>query len=243
MSRLTSTLLKTCSKCNIDKPLSQFYKRKASGDGLSLDCKTCRKQYNHKYIKKIKLHIESHGVSGLKTCSMCNLEKKGDGFFKNNGNKSGLSHQCKACQKEYMNAYRKYNHDSLKIYGKNYRCNNRSKLREKNRKRNHTPTTKERKRNYQSKVRAKKNQQEFVDWPTISEMIDEHTGRCATCERTEEEIPYHTKGYKWSIDHIMPIIMGGGWTRDNAQLLCWECNSRKGGKSPQQWAQENNQSL
>ena len=40
---------KVCSKCNIEKPLSDFYKR---GNGLRSDCKDCCKEYHKIFILK-----------------------------------------------------------------------------------------------------------------------------------------------------------------------------------------------
>jgi hypothetical protein len=65
--------IKTCSKCGIEKPESEFYKRKAMKDGLKSECKTCstlasknwidmhkdrwkdyRREYNKNYKQKKK---------------------------------------------------------------------------------------------------------------------------------------------------------------------------------------------
>jgi hypothetical protein len=36
--------MKTCSHCNIEKPLTEFYKNRSRKDGLQSDCKKCRKE-------------------------------------------------------------------------------------------------------------------------------------------------------------------------------------------------------
>ena len=47
--------MKTCTKCNIEKPYSDFYKTKKSNDGHHARCKQCQKQYKaenkHKWIE------------------------------------------------------------------------------------------------------------------------------------------------------------------------------------------------
>jgi hypothetical protein len=47
--------MKTCTKCNIEKPYSDFYKTKRSNDGHHARCKQCQKQYKaenkHKWIE------------------------------------------------------------------------------------------------------------------------------------------------------------------------------------------------
>lgn len=40
---------KNCNKCGAEKPLSEFYKNKATKDGLTTHCKSCMLQYARKY--------------------------------------------------------------------------------------------------------------------------------------------------------------------------------------------------
>ena len=41
--------MKTCSKCNIEKSLDEFYKKKSGKHGRTADCKECRKSYAKSY--------------------------------------------------------------------------------------------------------------------------------------------------------------------------------------------------
>lgn len=61
--------MKTCTKCNIEKPLSEFSKDVSKLCGLQSNCKTCRKfvrdskikEYNYPYTKKyMKNYYETH---------------------------------------------------------------------------------------------------------------------------------------------------------------------------------------
>jgi len=54
-------------------------------------------------------------------------------------------------------------------------------------------------------------------------------------------MPYCKKGLrgKGHIDHIMPLMLGGGNHRRNLQLLCATCNMRKHAKDPLVFASEN----
>lgn len=46
---------KVCFKCNIDKPIDQYYKHNQMGDGHLNKCKDCtKKDVNGRYIKKMK---------------------------------------------------------------------------------------------------------------------------------------------------------------------------------------------
>ena len=44
-------MLKTCKKCGLEKPLTEFHKCKSSSDGLKLWCKGCVKAYNKTYYE------------------------------------------------------------------------------------------------------------------------------------------------------------------------------------------------
>ena len=41
--------MKKCSKCNIEKELSEFYRRKDSKDGYRNECKICKNEISKKY--------------------------------------------------------------------------------------------------------------------------------------------------------------------------------------------------
>ena len=47
--------MKTCTKCNIEKPYSDFYKTKRANDGHHARCKKCQKRYKsenkHKWVE------------------------------------------------------------------------------------------------------------------------------------------------------------------------------------------------
>lgn len=50
-------------------------------------------------------------------------------------------------------------------------------------------------------------------------------GRCRYCGRIDGPM---------SVDHVTPRIQGGGDAADNLVTACKSCNSRKGGRTPQQ---------
>ena len=46
--------MKSCSKCKIEKDLSDFYKKKSSKDGYRSECKECAKKYSEENYERIK---------------------------------------------------------------------------------------------------------------------------------------------------------------------------------------------
>jgi len=88
-------------------------------------------------------------MSGTKTCTKCNVEKKVNEFGNNKSSKDGLSHSCKDCcnkkskewyknNKEYASKrnklYNKKNHTKILKYTKQYRDKNKEKIKKANNK-------------------------------------------------------------------------------------------------------------
>mgnify|MGYP005989635361 FL=1 len=99
--------MKTCSKCGAEKPLNEFYKKKASKDGRQLWCKECAKDYqvNHlpenTYWNKRKLGWLRRGITDVDT--VC--------WFELIESQSGL---CYVCRKSIdpKSAVRDHDHDT-----------------------------------------------------------------------------------------------------------------------------------
>jgi len=50
---------KVCNKCNVEKPLSDFYKRKDSKDGYRGECKDCKNEYFKCYYENNKENVKT----------------------------------------------------------------------------------------------------------------------------------------------------------------------------------------
>lgn len=55
--------MKKCTKCGVEKPLSEFHKNKKSKDGLSSYCKSCSSIYGKEWLKQ---NWEKRRASNLK---------------------------------------------------------------------------------------------------------------------------------------------------------------------------------
>ena len=63
---------------------------------------------------------------------------------------------------------------------------------------------------------------------TLSDVIERDGWRCGICGKTVDP---RAKGRdRKSLDHVIPICMGGSHTLANAQLAHLGCNSRKGAR-------------
>jgi 5-methylcytosine-specific restriction endonuclease McrA len=64
----------------------------------------------------------------------------------------------------------------------------------------------------------------------IQRLFTLQRGKCAGCRAKLDESGKH-------IDHVLPLILGGGNGPHNIQLLCPTCNLKKGARDPVEWAQ------
>lgn len=112
---------KICSKCNIEKDLSEFCK---NGKYHRSECKSC-----YKAKAKVQNNIENktHLECEKKTCSKCLIEKSRLEFYRNNANIDGLCGFCIVCQKEY----RRNNIEKIKETKRKWEKENREYLRNK----------------------------------------------------------------------------------------------------------------
>jgi 5-methylcytosine-specific restriction endonuclease McrA len=69
----------------------------------------------------------------------------------------------------------------------------------------------------------------------IAELKRRQQYKCACCQESIKKNSH--------VDHIMPIALGGSNDISNIQILCPDCNVRKGKKDPIDWAQENGRLL
>lgn len=70
--------VKKCSKCNIEKNISEFHKRKTSKDGLTGRCKQCIKEGNAKYKKECEICGVTYNTH-KKDSKYCSLQCAGEG--------------------------------------------------------------------------------------------------------------------------------------------------------------------
>eukprot|EP00884_Botryococcus_braunii_P000533 jgi/Botrbrau1/10480/Bobra.0133s0084.2 len=87
--------LKLCRRCNVSKPVSDFYKSKANSDGYDGRCKTCDAVQCAERRKR-KQRVEAPTVE-YKTCRRCGCTKQSGDFYRNKTNPDGLYNNCKAC--------------------------------------------------------------------------------------------------------------------------------------------------
>jgi hypothetical protein len=105
---------KTCYRCKVTKPISEFHKCKPRKDGLQPDCKACAcKVAMDDYYRRRASHPVL-SFAGTKFCPKCKTEKpKKDGFARNPGSPDRLAGWCKTCQ---VSSGRRIKYETLLYY-------------------------------------------------------------------------------------------------------------------------------
>ena len=126
--------MKVCTKCNVEKELSEFYKDIRSTDNHWSSCKECAKQYrlvNSNKIKQYKLDNKNNRkIYQLKNKDKINNQNRE--YYLNNKDKR---YEYEINNKERLNEYRKQyrlkNEERLNEYKKQYRLKNKELLNKK----------------------------------------------------------------------------------------------------------------
>lgn len=85
---------KTCTSCNRDLPLLEFYKNKRNKDGYTYVCRDCRRQYRSTLLAK-----RIYTTPDLKTCSRCSKTMDVEKFACDKSTLDGLNSACKVCRR------------------------------------------------------------------------------------------------------------------------------------------------
>jgi len=164
--------MKKCTKCKLKKEESYFVKSKTTKDGLSCYCKSCMREYSRKRKLKnptpatIRKELDKKLLlKSEKRCSLCDVVKPTDLFYKRASVKDGLSSSCKTCQRNYQvikrdarreerEKYKKETKDirqlRFKEWQKNYYIKNKEKIK-KRYELNKTKLNKQRNKNHKKR--------------------------------------------------------------------------------------------
>lgn len=218
-----SPQLKTCTKCNEEKPLSHFHRHKACAGGFDTQCKSCKRTYYRQWQRRNhKERPKAYRGDGVKECLKCNEVKALAEFHNDKSRPDGKFAYCKSCKI-----------DQGKEPSRKWKKQNKERVREKNRKerRRNPEKFRQRLREYRAKKKGRATDGKV---PTLKGLLIVQGGLCANCKRK-----YVPDGIPFEVDHIIPLARGGMHTKENVQALCRPCNRQKGAKMPQEWAAQN----
>lgn len=207
-------LTKICSKCKLEKTISDFPKRKTSPDGFRNECKKCISEYASKY-RELNSDIL--------------LKKQRDAHFKNREKRLNSQKEWRNNNKDRESKrnkqWRVENKDYIPVYNKKYYEENKENLLRLNSIYRKSLEGKAALARSAHKRRINgKNVENTLTADGWTRILLSQGYRCNGCKREFNNV------LKPHRDHILPIIMGGGLTEDNVQALCKSCNSKKKSK-------------
>lgn len=191
-------------------------------------------------VRLWKMYWIRMGCNGkMKECKKCGSSKAHSQFSKNKRNRDGLQSWCKACMAVEREKWNAANPDRRKELDRRWQERNPQKVREnalawRNRnlerarqnsrdwKRNNLPRHAE----HEQRRRARKVNSEVSRFPTLQELILVYGEQCMYpgCKRKE-----------LTVDHVVPLSIGGSHTWGNAQILCGFHNSQKGNRNSEDY--------
>ncbi|MEU9022464.1 endonuclease VII domain-containing protein [Actinomadura sp. NPDC048394] len=116
---------KRCRDCGKVKPAGEFWKRKASPDGLALYCKECfglrnAAAYRGKQAvqgKKVRAYRKRQKLpEGMKYCARCDTVKSVNEFGRNRARKDGIATYCRPCYAAVITENKRRKHGGQRNY-------------------------------------------------------------------------------------------------------------------------------
>lgn len=208
--------MKVCCRCRQSKSLSEFGKRTRNKDKLEFFCKSCAKAERDKYADR-KRELDRKRYSENREYFVAKSSKT---QYARRGTKLPEKYEKLIMPKRTPKTYsdileagkqrkRKFK-DKYKLEYKMWSSTEHGKL---------LNSLKSQRR--RARIRELPNTLLPKD---VLELLNIQDGRCADCSTPFSE------SCRYEIDHIVPVILGGGLTKENTQLLCRSCNAKKGTK-------------
>jgi 5-methylcytosine-specific restriction endonuclease McrA len=204
-----NSITKKCSKCGLVRNKDSFVKDKNQKDKLSLWCKECYKNSRKKWYAENIERERKKSREKMHTKFISNpsafIEKVRNWKNKNKEKVSKSNKQ-----------WRENNSNYLRNYLKNWYQENRDKVLLKRKEQPEKIIEYSRNR----RARKKKNGGRITtkEW---KELCDKYGNKCLCCGRND---------VKLTLDHVIPLKLGGKHIIENAQPLCINCNCRKHAK-------------
>lgn len=216
---------KVCSKCQVEKPVSEFSKDKHQGSKFKSQCKGCVKKYREAHGEHIKEQAKAYRLANrdiIKEYTVVNKDKlkeyKKNRYIANRG-----------CLLEKAKTYAKEHSQEIKKRMKAYRLTQKGKIAETKGRKKYRKTEKGRlarlndaHRRRASKLGATTERVSSLDVFLRDKYICQI---CGIKTRPDYKNRFHPK--RSELDHIIPLSKGGEHSMRNTQCLCHQCNASK----------------
>lgn len=184
-----------------------------------------------------------HLFYGTKTCTGCEVTKPRTEFHRRANTKDGLRSQCKICRNKQNQLYRKERSEEISAKNKilrktdpvwrEARAQAAKRWRQKTNQYKYVKGFRERNPDY-AKDRAKARYQKLREsgkFRTSRQAIyDRDNGICQLCKIKIDPQKVHPDLMSFSVDHKIPISLGGNDNPGNLQASHLLCNIKKGNK-------------
>lgn len=235
-----STQTKACCRCGQSLPVSQFYRRAASADGLTHACKGClaeRKRQRDRMTSADRVAEVAALVSRTeKLCSTCGEVKPRAAFNKRSRSRDGMEPSCRSCRQAWQREHYERNRDErlrqcAEWYAANaerknatsraYYAANRDRLLD------HYREWFASRPGYRAE--ATRRRRALMLGADVSDVdLDAlWTGLCALCDGALDREARWPDPDSPSVDHIVPLSRGGAHAQHNLQWTHLNCNVRK----------------
>lgn len=248
---------KICASCKEEKPISCFSRNRNEKDGYKCYCKTCVSKQSAKYREehaeeirerkraaywKSKEKAEQRTAEeekiGIRTCSMCGIEKPLSEFYKcGNG---GYRSYCKKCANAKAKQYNEENRDHIIETKRKYHKDHKADIDAYNREyyKSHSDEVKQRVRDWETANPERVREHSVIslqrrmsrrlgletdytleDWHRCKEFFTVNGKlHCAYCGKPIDNVTQ---------EHIIARHTGGGYIPENIIPVCLSCNSSK----------------
>ena len=196
-----------CSKCDQIKCHRAFSKDRKGAFGLSSRCKECVHSYQKSHIDQINAQRKENRQANADRYNAYNRE---------------FHHKNPELKKARNRKYRQEHSEEIKAYIRDYKRTN-ERFREHNIKYNrqymqlHPEKNAQYFNNRRGRIQQADGSFTSREW---KKLCKHYNYTCLCCGRREPEI-------KLTVDHVIPLSIGGTNSIDNIQPLCQSCNSSK----------------
>ena len=205
--------IKKCGKCKKELPLTDFHKNKRAKDGLSNQCKECRKQYYQDNKQTIAKQVKLYQQENAEIIAVKRKKYLRDNY-----------EDIAAKQKRYLQD----NAEAVAQYSKRYYQENIEVIKKKK---------KQHRQKYPEKPRIRNQRRRALKKSLPATLTVGQWERCLTYFNHKDAYTGLTMDVV-SQDHVIPVTSGGGYSVNNIIPCESSINCSKGNKQWQTWFRE-----